>query len=229
MFERAFQHWIQRPRSSTHRQSTFRQLLDRAAKLGMFLFAQPSVYFFTWEMTPQNHARKLIPTGPCMLRVFDNNAQLRPISDIMIPLKLCAAFDDSEDELEGFQISIGSSSNIPQIVSSSENFIEQEAPRTSTETGQSVYNTPEASTQSFRGAAFHQNYGNSHAMPTAEKSIVQGRYHPTSNHSYPSELEAESVFPSRDSNDYPMTPDSLIPGFRYSGSHPRTILEVLNP
>lgn len=225
IFEQAFQYWIQRHKSSRDRVAAFRHLIDRAANLGVFLFSQPSVFFFNWEMTRKDHARKLVPVWPFLLRVFDNNAQLRAISDVMIPMKLVAVFDDSDDELQEFHISVGTSSSTTNAELSSDHIVRKETTSTSADEESSTYDTPEVSMQPLRNRSPNKSKSH-HEVPTelsGDESPNQQRHH-----SVPNELEAERVAPSRYSKIYPMTPDILRPGLKNPSTPTRTISEVLN-
>lgn len=91
----AFDHWSNTDTTLENRTTALRQLLEKAASLGIFLFSQPSVFYFDWEMTPQDQQARLIPLNPRLLRVFDNEAQLKVVADHLVPMKCARLFGDS--------------------------------------------------------------------------------------------------------------------------------------
>lgn len=64
------------------------------------MFSQPSVFFFNWEMTAEDESARLVPVTPRLLRVFDDAAQFREISDHMISMKCGRVFEDSAVEAQ---------------------------------------------------------------------------------------------------------------------------------
>jgi hypothetical protein len=63
------------------------ELLEKAASLGIFLFSQPSVFLFDWEVSAKELQTHGFPVWPRMLRIFDHNAQYRDPADLMIAMK----------------------------------------------------------------------------------------------------------------------------------------------
>lgn len=63
------------------------ELLEKAASLGIFLFSQPSVFLFDWQVSAKELQTHGFPVWPRMLRIFDNNAQFRDPADLMIAMK----------------------------------------------------------------------------------------------------------------------------------------------
>lgn len=91
-FRSAFDQWAGKDKSEKDWESSFHLLVDKIASLGIFLFSQPSVFFFDWEMSSEDRSARLIPVSPRFLRVFDDEAQFRELSDHMIPMKCGKVF-----------------------------------------------------------------------------------------------------------------------------------------
>lgn len=96
MFGPAFEQWSNENRSQADWTTSLIHLLERASSLGIFLFSQPSVYFFDWEMTDRDQTARLLPIWPRMLKVFDEEARLKDISDHMIVMRCGRVFKKSE-------------------------------------------------------------------------------------------------------------------------------------
>jgi hypothetical protein len=86
-FSAAFEYWARPERSPDQRFKMLVELLEKAANLGIFLFSQPSVFLFDWEVSAKELQTHGFPVWPRMLRIFDNNAQFRDPADLMIAMK----------------------------------------------------------------------------------------------------------------------------------------------
>lgn len=94
-FQSAFDQWLEEDKLQDDWKASFHLLIDKTATLGVFLFSQPSVFFFDWDMTPEDESAKFIPVTPRLLRVFDDAARFRDFADHMIPMRCGRVFEDS--------------------------------------------------------------------------------------------------------------------------------------
>lgn len=170
-FEQAFQYWFNKERTEADRRAAFRQSLEMTGSLGIFLFSQPAVFFFDWEMTSKDRSALLIPMWPRLLRVFDNNAQFKEVSDHLIPMKCAAIFSVSNPKLGQSQnmICTYQDGSQPESLASRDEYRERRA----LAEGNGGYWTSEASPQAIQNVS--TTYAHQHLEaqnPMAQNAVA---------------------------------------------------------
>lgn len=111
-FSQAFSPWEKRQHSSGARLNNLKVIFEKAAKIGILLFSQPSVFEFDWTSDGVAERPAEVTLSPSLFKVADENGTTLSLPQKMIDIRLSALQPRLEIEMNLSDLTL---SEIPAI------------------------------------------------------------------------------------------------------------------